>query len=143
MEPRVIKLELTPFDLEMIRVALQFLKANLDDYNDMQSEAEEPTLTEDDVTAVLRRHFLRRKKWLRFITLNSQYLDCIIRDSQNGRKNMIWLPMFLHEDLEKAFALTTHIDCPWWENKGTITYKKSRSTSVGDVIVTYDGTFLV
>ena len=46
------------------------------------------------------------------------------------------------EDLEKAFALTTHIDCPWWENKGTITYKKSRSTSVGDVIVTYDGTFL-
>lgn len=52
MEPRVIKLELTPFDLETIRVALQFLKANLDDYNDMQEEADEPTLTEDDVTAV-------------------------------------------------------------------------------------------
>ena len=57
MEPPVVKLELTPFDLEMIRVALQFLKANLDDYNDMQSEAEEPTLTEADVTAVYESIF--------------------------------------------------------------------------------------
>jgi hypothetical protein len=57
MEPPVVKLELTPFDLETIRVALQFLKANLDDYNDMQSEAEEPTLTEDDVTAVYESIF--------------------------------------------------------------------------------------
>lgn len=57
MELPVVKLELTPFDLETIRVALQFLKANLDDYNDMRSEADEPTLTEADVTAVYESIF--------------------------------------------------------------------------------------
>ncbi len=44
--------------------------------------------------------------------------------------------------LDKAYELTNHINCPWWDNDGVVTVKKSRSTSVGDVIVTEEGTFL-
>ena len=43
--------------------------------------------------------------------------------------------------LDEAFRLTNHIDRAWWDNPGVITHKKSRSTSVGDIIVTDDGTY--
>jgi hypothetical protein len=36
--------------------------------------------------------------------------------------------------VEKAYELTNHIDCEWWENEGVELVKQSRSTSVGDVI---------
>lgn len=37
-------------------------------------------------------------------------------------------------DREKAFELTNHIDCEWWKNEGVKCLKKTRSTSVGDVL---------
>lgn len=44
-------------------------------------------------------------------------------------------------DLDEVFELTNHIDKPWWVNKGIIWYQTgSRSTSVGDVVVTPQGT---
>lgn len=57
MKPKMIKIELNPFDLEIIQKALLFLKANLDDYNDMRSEGDEPTLAEANVTAVYESIF--------------------------------------------------------------------------------------
>jgi len=38
-----------------------------------------------------------------------------------------------------VFRLTNHIDTPWWENSEVKCIKQSRSTSVGDVIVSEDG----
>lgn len=38
------------------------------------------------------------------------------------------------DNIDKAFELTNHIHCEWWENEGVKLVKKSRSTSVGDVI---------
>lgn len=35
---------------------------------------------------------------------------------------------------DKAFELTNHIDCEWWENEGVELVKKSRSTCIGDVV---------
>jgi len=46
------------------------------------------------------------------------------------------------EDLEKVFELTNHISCAWWDNDGVTTVKKSRSTSIGDIVITSEGTFL-
>lgn len=45
------------------------------------------------------------------------------------------------ETIEKAFELTNHITCAWWDNPEVTMVKKSRSTSVGDIIVTDDGVF--
>lgn len=45
-------------------------------------------------------------------------------------------------DLEKAFELTNHIDCEWWDNEGVELVKKSRSTSVGDVVQMGEELFL-
>lgn len=39
------------------------------------------------------------------------------------------------DNLDEAFRLTNHIDQSWYENEDVKTIKKSRSTSVGDVIV--------
>jgi len=33
-----------------------------------------------------------------------------------------------------AFELTNTIECPWWENAGVQAQKKTRSTSMGDVV---------
>jgi hypothetical protein len=46
------------------------------------------------------------------------------------------------ESLEKAFELTNHISCAWWDNEGVKLVKQSRSTSVGDIVITNEGTFL-
>lgn len=37
-------------------------------------------------------------------------------------------------DVEYAYKLTNHIDCPWWENREVKAIKQTRSTSVGDVL---------
>jgi hypothetical protein len=37
-------------------------------------------------------------------------------------------------DLDEAFGLTQHIEDEWWKNKKVELVKKSRSTSVGDVL---------
>ena len=43
-------------------------------------------------------------------------------------------------EVGRVFELTNHIDSPWWENAGVVeVFKKSRSTSVGDVIVDETG----
>jgi len=42
--------------------------------------------------------------------------------------------------LEDVFYLTNHVEHAWWENEGVDCVKESRSTSVGDVVVTEDGT---
>ena len=39
----------------------------------------------------------------------------------------------------EAFRLTNHIDKDWWANPEVTCIKRSRSTSVGDVIVDDDG----
>jgi len=45
--------------------------------------------------------------------------------------------------IDRAFELTNHIDCAWWENERVDVYNptnkplKYRSTSVGDVIYDY------
>ena len=38
------------------------------------------------------------------------------------------------DNLEIVFRQTNHIDYPWWENDDVKVIKKSRSTSVGDVV---------
>jgi len=43
------------------------------------------------------------------------------------------------DDLDAAFQLTNTIDCPWWDNEGVEVINKARSTSVGDIIVSEDG----
>lgn len=43
------------------------------------------------------------------------------------------------QHLGEAFELTNTIDHPWWENEGVEVLVRSRSTSVGDVIVDPDG----
>lgn len=43
------------------------------------------------------------------------------------------------DSVDEAYRLTNNIDCPWWENEGVKVVKKSRSTSVGDVIVSPQG----
>lgn len=43
--------------------------------------------------------------------------------------------------LEKVFELTNHIDTEWWNNKEVTIYGSNlnyRSTSVGDVVYSYD-----
>lgn len=45
------------------------------------------------------------------------------------------------DDVDEAFRLTNHIDQPWYENEGVKTIKKSRSTSMGDVIVVSAGAY--
>jgi hypothetical protein len=47
------------------------------------------------------------------------------------------------EVLEKVFELTNHIDSPWWDNDGVevVGDNHHRSTSVGDIVVTNEGTF--
>jgi hypothetical protein len=45
------------------------------------------------------------------------------------------------DSIEEAFRLTNHISCAWWDNQEVTTVKKSRSTSVGDIIVTNEGVF--
>lgn len=47
------------------------------------------------------------------------------------------------DDLDEAYYLTNHIDHSWYENKGVTVYVESRSTSVGDVLVTNDGTMYI
>ena len=42
------------------------------------------------------------------------------------------------ESLGEVFEKTNHIDHPWHENEGVTCVKRSRSTSVGDV-VEFDG----
>jgi len=44
----------------------------------------------------------------------------------------------LTNDIEEAFKLTNHIDKEWWENPESLCFKESRSTSVGDVLVSQD-----
>ena len=39
------------------------------------------------------------------------------------------------ENVEEAYYLTNSIDWGWWENEKVRMVKKSRSTSVGDVII--------
>ena len=43
------------------------------------------------------------------------------------------------EDIENVFRDTNHVDIVWWNNKSVIKYKKSRSCSVGDIIVDVEG----
>lgn len=38
------------------------------------------------------------------------------------------------ETLEEVFYLTNHIDKDWWDNPQVSLLKRSRSTSVGDVV---------
>ncbi len=47
------------------------------------------------------------------------------------------------EDLERVYFLTNHIDSPWTDNSSVEAVGDShRSTSVGDVVVNEEGTFL-
>lgn len=39
------------------------------------------------------------------------------------------------ESFDLAFEATNHINCPWWENAPVKCIKKSRSTSIGDVMI--------
>ena len=43
------------------------------------------------------------------------------------------------EGLENVFHDTNHIDHEWWENESVTLVKKSRSTSVEDVVISSDG----
>lgn len=52
MEPKEIKISVNELDLNVIQAALLFLKANLDDYNELREEFEEPLLTEEQVQKV-------------------------------------------------------------------------------------------
>jgi len=43
------------------------------------------------------------------------------------------------ENFGDVFYLTNHVDHEWWKNTGVECIKRSRSTSVGDVVVAEDG----
>ena len=45
--------------------------------------------------------------------------------------------------LGRAFQLTNHIDQEWWLNEGVTLVKESRSTSVGDIFIIGNETFIV
>ncbi len=47
------------------------------------------------------------------------------------------------DTLEQVFHDTNHIDCEWWENLSVTLVKKSRSTSVEDLVITSDGKALL
>ena len=55
MEPKEVKVSINEFDLKIIEKALLFLRANLDDYNDMNEDS--PALTESQVTKVYEGMF--------------------------------------------------------------------------------------
>ena len=39
------------------------------------------------------------------------------------------------DGIEQAYYFTNHIDFEWWEHKNVVLFKKSRSTSVEDIIL--------
>ena len=41
--------------------------------------------------------------------------------------------------IDEVFYLTNSIDIPWHQHDGVSAYKETRSTSVGDVVVSQDG----
>ena len=43
------------------------------------------------------------------------------------------------ENIDEVFRLTNHIHSAWYNNDGVEVLKRSRSTSVGDVIVSEEG----
>jgi len=46
------------------------------------------------------------------------------------------------EDLERVFYLTNHVESSWTDNSGVEAHSPPhRSTSMGDVVVTEEGTF--
>jgi hypothetical protein len=49
---KITSVNLTESDLKVIEAALKFLRANVDDYNELRMEFEEPTLTEEEVNRV-------------------------------------------------------------------------------------------
>jgi len=57
MEPKEIKISVNELDLNVIQAALLFLKANLDDYNELRGEFEEPLLSEEQVQKVYESIF--------------------------------------------------------------------------------------
>lgn len=57
MEPKEIQISVNELDLKVIQAALLFLKANLDDYNELREEFEEPLLSEEQVQKVYESIF--------------------------------------------------------------------------------------
>jgi len=57
MEPKEIKISVNELDLNVIQAALLFLKANLDDYNELRGEFEEALLSEEQVQKVYESIF--------------------------------------------------------------------------------------
>lgn len=47
------------------------------------------------------------------------------------------------DNLSNAFELTNHIDWDWWINKGVTTIRRSRSTSVGDMLIFNNKIYIV
>lgn len=65
------------------------------------------------------------------------------KDFPNGFELVAELVIDSYEigNLEKVFELTNTIEHPWWNNKEVKVHRKTRSTSVGDVVQTEEGRF--
>lgn len=53
--------------------------------------------------------------------------------------NMILVALVDTDDLEDAYRLTNHTGIDWWDQPNVIALVKSRSTSVGDVLIDAEG----
>ena len=75
--------------------------------------------------------------------------DQELSESIEKRHSAVWPDDYIlvaivdSEHVEKVFELTNHIDSPWWDNDGVevVGDNHHRSTSVGDIVVTVEGTF--
>jgi hypothetical protein len=47
------------------------------------------------------------------------------------------------DDLNKAYELTNHIDSDWYYNKGVTGIRRTRSTSVGDMMILDNKIYIV
>lgn len=81
--------------------------------------------------------------------MSKDYRSRVFQVAEFGKSEAVWpddynlVAIVDSEMLEKVFELTNHIDSPWWDNDSVevVGDNHHRSTSVGDIVVTVEGTF--
>lgn len=77
-----------------------------------------------------------------FLELAIKEGDVLVFAVKRQLKELEQVATVFTNDLDEAFRLTNHIDKSWHENERVKVIKKSRSTSVGDVLL-YEGVMYV
>ena len=81
--------------------------------------------------------------------MSKDYRSQVFHVAEFGKPEAVWpddynlVAIVDSEHVEKVFELTNHIDTQWWDNDGVevVGDNHHRSTSVGDIVVTNEGTF--